>query len=501
MAAPLHQFEVDAAREIVREAKAVWTAAASAPESLLNDVNALHQNDESNPIVTLSFPGIPVATFVNWLGPRLIYWPDGVTNRHRISIVSSRIGKRKDLKRDWFDALRTAAMRCDVESECLCCVDSTSTAPAVIRASELFGIKRLRLCAPDDEAVDEDGLAVWLSTISGHGTAAVSELERTAFVSPPLPTSADADIFKQRDNILPIVDTLLTFAGQRIIVLSRRRGGNVDRLLDQHLSDSRLRRTVLLASFPESPPDPTADALIDKGAVRWILDRHGKEDALVTDDSDQTSDQPQAQFMHANDGPLVRPDEWLCHWTRPRYGPWSGQDDADFWDELILGCQTADRSAFAALLRIVQQQTILAAKPTQNARPTVSFTAVPLREFRRRRVFRKHKQRHDFEPWGIALHKSFVESLGGKPVTYVDEIPKDASQEIATFLQPIGNTAGTIDWREEREWRVPERVNLQAAPAGSVVVFVDTCLEQQRMQRVSSWPVITTPRPDMGNQT
>ncbi len=241
--------------------------------------------------------------------------------------------------------------------------------------------------------------------------------------------------------------------------------------------------------------------MIDKGVVPWILGRSGTAAVLAIDSSDHTGNRARAQVTQAEDGPLARPEEWLCHWTRPRYGPWSDQDDADFWDELILGCQTADRSAFAALLRIVQQQTILATKPTQNGRPAVSFTAVPLSEFRQRRVFRKHKQRHDFEPWGIAILKSFAESLGGKPVTYVDEISKDASQEVATFLQPIGNTRGTIDWREEHEWRAPENVNLQSAPAGSVVVFVDSCSEQQRMQRMSPWPVIATPPPDMGNQT
>ena len=107
--------------------------------------------------------------------------------------------------------------------------------------------------------------------------------------------------------------------------------------------------------------------------------------------------------------PLSHPADWLLHWTRSTVGPWPDQDEQEFSDELILGCRSADRSVFATLLRIVTEGRLWAsAEAIRGGFRVVSFTEVPLHEFRRRRTYRRHRRRYDFEPWGIAVRRDIL---------------------------------------------------------------------------------------------
>jgi hypothetical protein len=116
-----------------------------------------------------------------------------------------------------------------------------------------------------------------------------------------------------------------------------------------------------------------------------------------------------------------------------------------------------------------------------------------LADFRNRRIFRKHKQRHDFEPWGVAIRKSDIKALGGQPVTYVDDLDERLSSADRTFLQPRCNVSRSIDWSTEQEWRVRGDVDLAKLPSDAVMIFVDSVGEQKNMQQLSPWQVIQTP--------
>ncbi len=120
-----------------------------------------------------------------------------------------------------------------------------------------------------------------------------------------------------------------------------------------------------------------------------------------------------------NQNPLQNPNEWLLHWTRAATGPWPGETSEEFLDALILQTETADHSAVTTLLRILSEGILRAsAEGIRGSFPVVAFTGVPLQEFRKRRVFRKHRHRFDFEPWGIAIRRNSLVSLGIRPVIY-----------------------------------------------------------------------------------
>ncbi len=472
-------------REIVYAATAIWKQLSEegrqagtvvAPATFA--VAGISSSCNSRAAVTVCFPRLPPDRFFAWLGPRVILWPTGVISARRTSIVSSRIGKRKDLKHGWFDALRTAVIRQD-HTECLCYINGTAPADAVIRASELFGAQRLRIDVASDGNSSAEELIQWLES-KAKLQPSQSTLENVAYVSPRW----SADTSGQRRDVdsngpRPLKDTALVLVAERIVALSCRAGGHIEQLLERHLQDATREASVLLAAVTEAETSSISRSLVAHGAVPWLLGAEPtRTSTRATSPDGQRADSRESTNSCRADGPLQGPDEWLCHWTRPRCGPWIEQPEEEFLDELILGCQTADRSAYAALLRITERRQIMASAAARNASKTVSFTAVPLGEFRNRRIYRKHKLRFDFEPWGIAVRKSALEKSGCRPVTYVDRDRYDeVSAEDRCFQQLRFDAGNRIDWSQEREWRYAGDLDLSQFSAADVVAFVDTCDE------------------------
>ncbi|MEQ9408757.1 MAG: hypothetical protein RIK87_13560 [Fuerstiella sp.] len=522
VAANDHADEPVSATEFVDRALSCWSNIHSAGGNQSPHATVLpafpEVADGRHATVSLTLPELPVDAFVDWLGPRLIWWPQGMPKHRRTAIISSRLGRRKDQKRWWFDALRTAVLHSDFDSEMLCSAPDTAAAAAVARAGELFGMPRLKLEIAPEAAISVADLRQWLQQRFDQPLPekkAAACLEYVAEISPPVQVAASIDAAPA--SVAPeaaIRDAVTVVAAQRIVAVSCRPRGRIEALLRRQLNDERLTAPVLLASITGG--EPVSEELIAQGAVPWILKERCPEPVSDANPINRPPDStpnttPQADVLPqqwvTRSGPLAEPDMWLCHWTRPQFGPWRHQPEEDFLDELILGCPTADRSALAALLRILEQKTILASRSARNAAATVSLTAVPLAEFRRRRVFRQHKQRYDFEPWGIAIRRSVVETLGGRAVTYVDldsggnKIDKataDTDSDTpspAAFLQRRTNAQGTIDWSEEREWRLIGDLNLASLGSHDVVVFVNSEEEEFAVQGNCVWPVIAVPQP------
>lgn len=167
-----------------------------------------------------------------------------------------------------------------------------------------------------------------------------------------------------------------------------------------------------------------------------------------------------------------------------------------YLDQLILDADRVDRSAEAALRRMVQQQRIVAtARTIRGGTPMVSFTAVPLAEYPEMRVFRPHRGRWDFEPYGICVRQSWIQVRGGRPVYYGDKMAWDPLPESdRPFFQlrrsEISGDKRAIDWSLEREWRLAGDVDLTDLGAEDGVLFVPRQAEAERLASMSRWPVV-----------
>ncbi len=485
----VHERDRKRIEQFVGRALELWKVSQSAGEEIRDcpaDDAAHFLELKSGAAVSLTLPGLSLKTFVRWLGRRIIWWPNGIEYRRRISIMSSRLPRRKDLHQHWFDALRTAAVQADPETECFVTVHSTTAADAVSRAAALFRLPLLQVEICEQSEDQLNSIAVWLHSESATSSSNLP-LGRSAILSAAYTGDSETSFpFSQSTR-----DSALACAGQRILSLSCREGGNVHAILQRRLADRPIPPVLILRNENDRTKSSIPE-LQAAGAVPWLL--HGSESEPSS--SKSTSSKRGVLSQSSNhevtnlEGPLLQPEDWLCHWTRECAGPWPDESNDDYLDALILNCPSADHSAVAALMRIVETGILL---PSQLSRNSVSFTQVPLSQFRSHRVYRRHLRRYDFEPWGIAVKQIALAQLGCRPVKYFQQENDTQDDGPDWHLQPATDASHRIDWTREREWRLPAAIHLSDISKEDVVVFVDTIAEAKVLGNVSPWRVLTVP--------
>lgn len=188
-------------------------------------------------------------------------------------------------------------------------------------------------------------------------------------------------------------------------------------------------------------------------------------------------------------------DDFLVHCTRAAPGPWPKQTIQQYRDEMLLGdFATASRSAPAALARIVRGRRLIAGAVTSSHRiPVVCFSEVALPDLLARRTYRSHLHRWDYEPYGVAIRKTAAKRMGIEPVVYGEaalraDLPSDQ-------LHRFQSAGKTTDWREEREWRAVEDVDLDALDPSDVCIFTANGDWANILSAINhrSWPLVNVP--------
>ena len=463
---------------------------------------------DSPAVISDGLPWLTPECSLRWLGQRVVYWPNGIPQQRRISVVSSRLRERLDLESWWFELLRTTALQCDPATEALCAVSDSTAFEAAVRASELFGRPLIRFHVPSTDAVlAETETDEWLSSVVERWKADSSRQEadhephlRSAVVSPELfrPERIPTDC---QWPAIPLADRLLFAAASRLHVLSCRVGGNIASLLELHCHDEERKHIPVLIASDEHGRMPETVRDLAYGWVPWMVQPFVRDAKAANDDSDairaaipEVASTSQRVVPCPDSNPLSHPSEWFLHWTRPARGPWPGETRTDFLDSLILGCNSTDRSALATLLRIVAEGVLRgSSEGNRGGHAVVSFTQVPLRDFRDRRIFRKHRRRFDFEPWGLAVRRDVLEPKGIRPVIYGDDQDwSNLPSEEQPFFQKA-TSGGPTDNLGEQEWRVVLDLDLGSLSPESVCVFVDTADAAEIISRHCVWPVIVVP--------
>lgn len=471
--------------------------------------------------LTWDVPGSDAGRTSAWLGSRLAWWPAGVPAGRRVGIVSSRLGQELDRHQAWFAVLRTACMRLDPRRDLLVTAGQTAAQRFVQRCGRLFGLPVLTI------EVERDDTGSWTSWgrlvrdslpqaghlkpeapasgVRAHPLAGASGSRgglaaplRRVLLSPPWATEGASATLGELAG-LPASDRAILALSERIVALHVRPNGNLIRLLR-----ARLRRpgfpaaSVFLALGSEFVPRELADELLDAGGVGWyVMNAAGEHDHT------QPPPWTQADTAAGTPAPIVPcppAGDWayLTHCTRRRPGPWPGEDEEQFLDDLILDRAGADHSALAALWRIVRSGRLIASGEfVRGETPVVSWTAVPLSEIPSLRTYRSHLGRWDFEPYGICIRRAWLEDQGARPVQYGDEaswgaLPRD---DRPFFQKRESQTASgkRIDWTIEREWRHVGDVELDELPADAALLFVPSEAEARQLAAASPWPIVVLP--------
>jgi hypothetical protein len=439
--------------------------------------------------LTWGIAGENASRWQRWLGDRLLWWPRGIPLGKRVALVSSRLGRRLDARKSWFRALRSACRQIDRRNEVLVSAENTSVARILPRAAKLF---RLRLIELSPCRADET-LADWLARCwKAHGRPAANGLFPASF-SPAFDVGEEPGTRIACTSAIPERDRAVAGFSDDLLALMLRPKGNLHRLMRIRLKEAA--DDIRIAIGPELTPEALVQELVAEGALPW---RPSESEASNRRASAPARGATGATIIALNSVPETG---LLTHWTRACPGPWPDESEEAYLDQLILHSDTIDRSAEAALHRIVRQQRILGtARTIRGGWRMVSFTAVPLTELPHKRVFRSHRGRWDFEFYGICIRQDWLREHGGRPVHYGEDadwmtLPESERPYFQQRYTRGTNQAPAIDWSCEREWRVAGDVDLAELPPEDGILFVPTLAEAERLVAVSRWPVVVLTPP------
>jgi hypothetical protein len=164
--------------------------------------------------------------------------------------------------------------------------------------------------------------------------------------------------------------------------------------------------------------------------------------------------------------------DYLTHYTRTAHAPWPGETSADFYRAIYDSCACYPRTALETLKRIVSDKQIWASYyHIRGGHKVVSFTELHPREAINLIKWRPRYVRWNFEPYGIAINKTYALSMGVRPVIY--EPPEkyyELADEDKPFYQNPGEKGG--EWEPEKEWRHHGNLDLTSIPPQNILLLV-----------------------------
>lgn len=183
--------------------------------------------------------------------------------------------------------------------------------------------------------------------------------------------------------------------------------------------------------------------------------------------------------------------DYLTHWTKATHDSWPGERKAEFYAAFECGEEGYPRSAFHTLRRIIKERRLRASKRLiRGEEELVSLTACPPWELVRLVRWRPSLVRWTFEPYGIALNRQKLESLGARPVIYgEDHQYRLLEDRDKPFFQACGQ--GANDWRVEKEWRYKGDLDLSLFSQEDATVFVFTREEADLLKTETRFPVVS----------
>ncbi|QEG23315.1 hypothetical protein [Mariniblastus fucicola] len=373
-------------------------------------------------------------------------------DRDTTFVGSSRLTRKLDEIPGFFDGLLKVAIDLDRETDVLLTADGVACDAMVRRVSELFRVPLLPLVmAP----TDPKKLALLISKLA----------------------DSDRKVGLVFDSRSRGADFALASIANQMVLLSVRTNGNLQSAVDDRLNKGKPAKVLVDARLTKKA---VTDQLLAAGATGWYL--FGCEQPGIE------SSNRDLEFSSAAE---VNSDEFLLHWTRRRVGPWPEQSEAEFLDDLIFRANGKDHREVATLRRILATERILASNAlTRDPRPVVCFSDVTFTELKKRRVFRSHLSRWDFEPFGIAIRKSWLASHGAAAVVYGDETKWDSMEESKRPFFQLNDSSSKVDWSVEKEWRIVGDVDLRKVPVDAAMVFVATRDDAAEVAGLSRWPVV-----------
>jgi hypothetical protein len=275
-------------------------------------------------------------------------------------------------------------------------------------------------------------------------------------------------------------DRLLTALSQAHLVLEIRSGGNLASVLNtQQQRDPRVQfiyepggktsanagNYSLLNEFPESS---RGFRLAETAARSGVI-------------AEAEGDRGVAGFWNPIDTDRIDWREYLFHYTRACPGPWPGESQREYLLNLLSGEVPAGHSALDTLVRILKEGRIRAGtKLVRGNDPVISWSSHSPQEMFILRKWNPALVRWTVEPYGMALRRDYLRSLGARPAVYGADSMYLRLPESERHRFQLSGESG-LEWRHEREWRLLGDLILEQVREGKGFIFVPTRGERDRV--------------------
>ncbi len=411
-----------------------------------------------------------------------------------LGIVSSHDSKNGFAHQDWQDSLHSALQLAHRQDWGILVAGETPYADVVVHACKRLQVpyRILGLTALQESYRSKDELV-------NHPAGT----EKDDWDCGVLELSVERS---QADTKIPAQDIAIVFLSNRLFVVALRSGGKIATLLERRLSCQAIPAgtTYLSLSLPTTHKSTgvlsQSIEWLDRGAIGWLNTKPPQSTAPFTERQEtqggcRTSQPLPSRSSYQPIFPIrllgSTVASFLVHCTRARRGPWPDQSLPQFHDELLQHPWDEQPTAFLTLQRILTQQRLIATNSFRRGnKHTVCFASKDLSVLLSMRRFQSHLARWDWEPYGIMIHREWLQSQGAKQVDYIDrDAAKKKSEDELSFCQVVSNEEGAIDWRHEQEWRIAGDVRLNPIPCSKAIVFVPTLAEAIAIQSISRWPI------------
>jgi hypothetical protein len=174
--------------------------------------------------------------------------------------------------------------------------------------------------------------------------------------------------------------------------------------------------------------------------------------------------------------------EYLYHYTRASAGPWPGETYREYllnlFDERLL----SGHSALETLIRILQEGLVRAgSKMVRCNADVISWSSHPPGELFEMRKWNRGLARWTVEPYGIAVRRDILRSLGAKPAIYGSDKSYFLLAESEKYRFQLSDSGPSVSWRHEREWRLRGDLALGKLKPDEGFVFVQTEEERAKL--------------------
>ncbi len=400
--------------------------------------------------------------------PAVLFGKGRPSDRPRLAVFNSRKPRRVAPDADWLDVLRSSLHTLDRREIGL--VGSIGTLTYDLASVLALRQGFLQLMVAPFPVIETERR---FSEIFGEdGTNAIPVLS-CMFDGPACPAKQP----------MRCRDRLLAGLSDFHLVLEIRSGGNLLSILEQVQSKSPRPQFIV-------KPVPAGSS----NAGNFILLKDFPEHAIAFESSApkvavRTEPTSAADSVRSSGGALrlassgsISWSEYLYHYTRTGSGPWPGETYRQYLLGLLDDRPGSDRSALEVLTRIAQEGLLRAGSRMVRGKTTViCWSSLPPSELFVMRKWRRGLRRWTVEPYGVAVRRDVLRSLGAKPAIYGSGELYSKLPEVEKFRFQLSCATPSASWRHEREWRLTGDLALGGIRPEQGFYFVQTAEEAGKL--------------------